>query len=406
MPFLDDFQLQIGRRHSECSQLALRLARWSSGAAVATWAFRNIGVDHGGHGLFASLNQDAWEALACLARVPVALPLAILLLSLYMAYGSFYMSVREVLVGSENRYRISSDRGMLVNRLIRQFGHWWKRWLVFGWWISAVVAGGVTVAVTGVLLRSGLKGWLVWVLVAALVWLVLKLEMVVTTRPYVVSAPDQLPTRQEAEQRKTEWLALRPGDTSGMPWIYAHSGLTTVDVMAQFRQLGSSGPVGFTSKLLGFVIIVLIYSALPAPSVTRFRSDGLIGCFFVVAHDFAGVAEENLGLSIAAALILLILLPISLLLAYWRFMARHRFPPDAVSQVLRRESGYALRMPLYSTVMLGALGLVMALVLWASAAVANGWNSPLAGLIVLGVPSTMIVWLASRSKPPGGPVPS
>ena len=56
---------------------------------------------------------------------------------------------------------------------------------------------------------------------------------------------------------------------------------------------------------------MLFYSTLPAPDVSRFSSEGVTGCLFGIVHGLAGVAEENLGLSMLAGVILLVLMPIS-----------------------------------------------------------------------------------------------
>ena len=98
-----DPRLAIGRRHAEVSQPARRMARWSAGTAVATWAF--AGLDHQGphSGLFGSLNADARTALGCLARVPIWIPLAVFAFALYTNYGSFYAGVRDNMVGADRK---------------------------------------------------------------------------------------------------------------------------------------------------------------------------------------------------------------------------------------------------------------------------------------------------------------
>ena len=101
----------IGRRHAEVSVPARRLARWSAGAAVATWAFAGLDQRNSGGGLFASLNADARTGLACLAQVPVWIPLVVFAFALQLNYGSFYTGVREALVGPDDPYRISGERG-------------------------------------------------------------------------------------------------------------------------------------------------------------------------------------------------------------------------------------------------------------------------------------------------------
>jgi hypothetical protein len=385
----DDLRSQIGRRHAEAWSLQRQLALWSSGAAVATWAFRDIGGHRSSsEGLFASLNQDARETLECLALVPLALMLALALLSLLTTYGSFYRSARDVLVGDGPGF--SAERGVLVNQLLRQLGRGWMGWLVIGWWACALAAGGVTVAVGGALLRGTQSGWLIWALIFVLTWLILKLEALLTTRRYTETSVESLPSREEATRRMARWRADHPGDTSGMPWIYGFSGLTEDDVREEFKQLGMRGPVGFTAKVFGFVVIVLIYSALPAPSVET-SGEGLIACLFVKIHDFAGVAEENLGLAMVGAVVLLGLLPLSVVFAYARFMVRYHFPPYAIRQVIRQETDYALRMPVLTLVALPVVCLGMVTVLWVSAAAANGLDSPLVGLIILTVPVVLFV---------------
>jgi hypothetical protein len=402
--YADDPHLLIGRKHAEVSQGARAVARWSAGAVVATWALRDITIAHAGHGLFASLNADARTGLACLARVPVVFPLILFAFALQLTYGSFYASVRETLVGTETPFSISRESGMLVNRLMRSLPLVWRRWLVFGWWLVAGLFGAVTVAITGALLRTPWNAGLVWALVAVAGWSVTKLEDVLTERRYRAVIPRRPADRQEALRRAREWRELRPGDTSAMPWIYAHSGLSTAEIEEAFSQLGSSGPVGFTSKLLGVVVVVLLYSLLPAPDVSRFESEGVTGCFFGIVHGFAGVAQQNLTASIVAAAVLLVLMPISVLIAYLRFMIRYRFPLHAIAQVLLREVPFALRMPMYSIVMIAIMGLVIALLMWGSAAVANTWNSPVAGTVVLVLPTTIIMWAMRKTKT-RGPLP-
>jgi hypothetical protein len=391
----------IGRAHGEAAQWARTLARWSAGVVVATWPLRDIDVAHTGSGLFASLNADVREGLSCLAQIPIWLPAVLVFLALYNNYGAFYLAVRETLLGNGDRYRISGERGILVNSFIRELPTGWKRWHIFGWWIAAVAASAATTALAGLLLRTNGNAWLVWAPVGIVGWLVLTLESAITVRRYRAKIPPTPPDPEEAQHRAEEWRLMRPGDTSAMPLIYAHSGLTTDDVGDEFRKLGSSGPVGFTAKVLGLVIIVLIYSALPAPGMTQFRDDGLAGCLFSVVHGFAGVAEQNLGLSIVAGLILLALLPLSILYSYLRFMHRYHFPVQARVELLAREMGFALRSPIFTIIQLGILGLLFALLLWASAAVATKWDSPIAGTLVIAVPSFLFVFFLMRIKARG-----
>jgi hypothetical protein len=384
---------QIGRKYVEVSKFALRLARWSAGAVVAVWALRNIGGEgESTGGLFASLNRNARDGLECLSQLPVALPLVVVLVSLLLTHGAFYLSARTVFVGNDSPYRISAERGELVNRLVSPLGRRWLWWMIVGWWGFAILAGSLVVALSGALLRASASGWLVWVAVVALTWLILESEGWLTTRRYGAPISETLPSPEIAKQRMDEWRATRPHDTSGMPWIYGYSGLTTDELFTQFLELGSTGAVGFTTKILALVVIVLVYSALPAPTVDEFRGQGFVGCVFVEAHSFAAVAEENLALSIVAALVLLSLLPISVLYMYSKFMVRRRFPPGAIAQVLRREAGFAALMPLASVVSVAAFGAVLALLLWASAVVAEASGSAITGLVVLTVPPTIFVW--------------
>jgi hypothetical protein len=280
----------------------------------------------------------------------------------------------------------------------------WRRWHVFGWWLVAGLAGIVTIAITGALLSTSWNAWLVWAMVGVAVWSVVKLEDVLTARPYRQVISQRPADPQAALDRAREWQELHPYDTSAMPWIYEHSGLSTAEIQEEFSQLGTSGPVGFTSKLLGLVIVVLVYSLLPAPDVARFQSEGVTGCFFHIVHGFASVAEENLVPSIVAAAVLLVLMPVSVLIAYLRFMIRYRFPPEAMAQVLVRERGFAIRMPIYLVVMAVVIASLIALLMWASAAVAVRWNSPVAGTLVLVLPMAIFVWAIRRIKA-RGPLP-
>jgi hypothetical protein len=401
---VDDLGLLIGRKHAQLSKGARSLARWSAGAFVATWIFRDIPISHGGPGLFASLNTDARAGLACLAQVPLVFPLFLFVFALYLTHGSLYTSLRETLVGTENPFRISFERGMRVNSLMRSLPGPWRRWHVFGWWLVAGLAGMVTIAVTGALLSTSWNAWLVWAMVAVAVWCVVKFEDGLTARPYRQVTPQRPADRQAALRRAREWQELHPDDTSAVPLIYEHSGLSTAEIREEFSQLGTSGPVGFTSNLLRLVMVVLLYSLLPAPDVDRFQSEGVTGCFFTIVHGFASVAEENLMPSIIAAAVLLFLMPISVLVAYLRFMIRYRFPPAAMTQVLVRETPFALRMPIYLIVMAPVVTLIIALLMWASAVVAVRWNSPVAGTVVLVLPAAIFVWAIRRIKV-RGPLP-
>lgn len=404
MPAAEKPLVLIGRRHAELGEAALRIARWSAGAVVATRALRGIGTGHAGHGLFTSLNADARSTLACLARVPLWLPLVLFGFALYLNNGAFYAAARQTLVGPANPYRVDLERGMVVNRLVRALPRGWRRWHVFGWWLLAAGAGAATVAVTGALLRTSWNPWLVWGLVLVAGWTFTGVESVLTERRYRRELSPTPPDRADGLRRAREWRELRPGDRSAMPWMYAYSGLSTEELEDEFRGIGMSGPTALTSKVLGLVIVVLVYSLLPAPDVSRFAGYGLTGCLFTTVHGFAGVAEENLGLSVVGAAVLLVLLPVSVLVSYLRFMVRYRFPPAAMAQVLVRETGFALRMPVYIVLPVGVLGAVIALLMWASAAVANAWNSPVAGTLVLTVPVAVIVWAVMRAKV-RGPLP-
>ena len=394
----------IGRRHAEVSVAARRLARWSAGAAVATWAFAGLDQRSSSGGLFASLNTDARTGLACLAQVPIWIPLVVFAFALQLNYGSFYTGVREALVSPDDPYRISGERGVLVNRLIKELPRGWRRWQVFGWWLTAGLAGAATVAVTGALLRNQGAEWLVWALVAVCAWVIAKLEVLMTTWRYREIIPPRPKDPEAALRRAREWRELRPGDTSAMPWIYAYSGLSTAEIEKEFAPLATSGPIGFTAKLLGLVAVVLFYSLLPAPDVSHLAQHGLTGCLFDIVHGFAGVAEENFRLAAIGAVIVLILMPVSVLIAYLRFMVRYHFPPGAIAQVLTREARFALTMPAFSIILVGVMAPVIALLLWASAALADAWDSPVAGTVVLVVPTMVIVWTISRFKT-RGPLP-
>ncbi len=394
----EDLRFLIGRKQVKVSQAARSLARWSVGAVVATRVFRNIKVPGGGHGLFVSLNNDARAGLACLAQVPVVFPLILFVFALYLNYGSLYVSVRQTLVGTENSFGINVERGVLVNSLMGGLPRWWRRWHIFGWWLVAGLSGAVTTAIASALLNTSWNAWLIWAMVVIAGWCVVKLEEALTVRRFQKIKSLQPAEQEVALQRAKEWLQYHPGDTSAMPLIYIHSGLSTAEIQEEFSELGTSGLTGFTSKVLCLVIVVLFYALLPAPDVSRFQNEGLSGCFFSIVHGFAGVAEENLVPSIIAALVLLVLMPISFLIAYLRFMIRYHFPLGAMRQVLLRETPFAIRMRVYSILMISVLALVIALLMWGSAVVAVRWNSPVAGIILLLLPIGIIVWAIQRSK--------
>jgi hypothetical protein len=383
----------IGNKYAETAKVGLRLTRWSTGAFVATWAFHGVNTGtNAGDGLFASLNRDARDSLACLALVPAILPLLAMLASVVIVYGGLYTAAREVFVGPEDHpLHLDPQRGVEVNLQMARLSRGWRMWMRWGWWLLAAAAGAVTVLVTGVLLRSSWPSWLVWTFTAASVWAVLQVETLVTSARYQENVADRLPKPEQITERRLEWEASHPFDLSAMPLIYAYSGLSTDEIEARFKKLGTSGMLALTAKVLGFVVIVLTYSQLPAPSVERFRADGLFGCFFANLHGFAGVAKENLGLSIVAGLVLLVLVPFSVLMAYRKFMVEYRFPFPVMGEVLRRESGFARRMWVYTVLGTTIMGVALALVLWLSAVVADHWNSPLGGAVVVTVPAVALV---------------
>ena len=382
----------VGNRYVGHAKFALGLARWSSGAFVATWAFHGINVrPQGEQGLFESINKDARDALACLAVVPAFIPLAAVLISAFVVYSGFYNAAREVFVGKGNEYRIDFRRGVEVNLRMRQLPLWWRNWMRWGWWWVAIVTGGLTVLLAGWALRSDWPSWLAWAVCAVTALTLLKLERRITVARYEEHATDRVPEPAVIEERERQWRQARPDDRTGMPLLFAYSGLSADELRARFLQFGSTGVLGFTSKLLQLVVIVLTYSLLPAPKVDRFGAEGLVGCIFANLHNLAGVAEENLGLTIAAAVVLWLVLPLSILEAHRRFMAEHRFPLPVMLEVLRRESGFAQIMWPVTIVMTGVMGVLLALVLWASAVVAHQWDSPLAGAVVLVVPMLVVL---------------
>lgn len=380
---------QIGHRHREKSEDSRWLARWSSGAAVATWAFANVGGHQDGHGLFASLNQDARDSLTCLARVPAVLPLITAVAALYLVTASFITAARVTVAGKD-----SNRKSFPVAAAIRPLGLRWLRWLVVGWWLCAALAGGLIVAVSGALLRSEWSGWLVWTLIAISTWLILKAEDLATTRRY--RTPD-LPTPGEVNERMAQWRLQRPSDTSGMPWLYGYSGLTEDEIGGAFFRSSLSGPMRFATHVMGLVIIVLFYSALPVPSVQRFASDGVIGCLFVNLHSFAGVAAKNFVLFAATALVLFAALPLFSFHGYFTFMMAHRMPTTARREVLLREKEFMLAYQPFLLLAMGVpIGLVVALLLWLSAVVAITLDSPLAGAVVLTLPFTIVYVFMTR----------
>lgn len=186
-----------------------------------------------------------------------------------------------------------------------------------------------------------------------------------------------------------------------MPLIYAYSGLTAGELRDQFTSLGSSGPAGLTGKVYGFTMVALIYSSLPAPSVEGLRQSGLIGCFFVNAHGFAGVAEDNIGTAMVAGLILVAILPISLLLTYYKFMLDYRFPGWVRRRVLAYEQGFAMSLPFFAVMFWTVLAVALALLLWLSAYAAVQSQSPLLGVITLAVPVNIFLAVWFRSKKSG-----
>jgi hypothetical protein len=382
----------IGNKYAERAALGLRAARWSAGAFVATWAFHGINANRDVEsGLFASLNRDARDSLACLALVPAILPLLAVAVSAVIVYGALYTAAREVFIGPEHPYRFDTQRGIEVNLLMRELSRRWRLWLRWGWWLLAATAGAVTVMVTGALLRSSWPSWLAWALIAATTWVILKIETLVTTARYRERVADRLPTREQIAQRQMEWETAWPYDNSGGPLLYAYSGLSVDEFMAEIFKLGGTGMLMRTGKLLNLVAIVLIYSLLPAPSVERFRAEGLLGCFFVNLHGVAGVAEENLGLAIAAGLVLLVLVPFSVGEAYREFMVKYRFPIPIIRQVLRREIAFHWWISIVIWVV--KISVPTALLLWLSAVVADHWNSPLGGAVAFIVPMSALVWL-------------
>ena len=164
-------------------------------------------------------------------------------------------------------------------------------------------------------------------------------------------------------------------------------------------ELGTRGAVGRVPRWGAVVLVAVLFPLVPAPSVERFADAGFLGCSYATTFGFFEVARENLGLAAVAALVLLVTSPIALFWMLLRLMAEWDVPMRVQVEVLRRERGFAVRNMPFAALSATAWGVVFTLMLWLSAVVAVGLDSPAAGILVLPIPALIAVAIVRRFVP-------
>jgi hypothetical protein len=380
-------------RFGELSVGGRRLARWSAVAAVATLTMSQLQPSAMPvRGLFDSLGAELRDSTLCAARTPRWLWVSAAFLGLVLIRSAIYNAVFRgttesgAALDSGTRFWVGTYLSTPGFRPLRIF-------LVYGSWVLAIAAGaGSMLFAAWVLRRGGSASLAGWAVIAGVTWIIFQVERLLTERRYAALKPaPEPPATEVTDERFARYMAAHPRDTSAVPLIYAYTTLSPDEMYTEMTKRSASGFSALISKLMFVVAVVAIFSMLPAPSVGELTASGFLGCTFVNTHDFFALARDNLVLSITLALVAFSLRPIAVLGTYVSLMREWRVPAGVQREVLRRESGFARRMLLYSSV--GALlsAAAVSLVLWLSASIATGLDSPVAGLLTIGIPA--FVWI-------------
>jgi hypothetical protein len=251
----------------------------------------------------------------------------------------------------------------------------------------------------------GSSSLLVWALITVVGFTISACERRLIEQLYTPPTLEvQPPTQADAVARFAAHQLLYPDQANtALPLLYAYSGLNVDEIAKRFVQLGASRSVTRAGRTALTVMVALLYPFIPAPDVKPLEMKGFIGCIYVNLYGFFRLTQENLMLAIVAAVVLLAVSPLAVQSAYLRFMREHRIPAKVQAEVIRREWGFAFRMIIYTMLSTIVNVLAVILLLLLSALTATWLDSPLAGVVVLVIPSALaasFLRLFSRANPP------
>jgi hypothetical protein len=317
------------------------------------------------------------------------LSIVVLLVAFRMIVGALWSAAGQELLGVPEGNVLEVRRALVANRP-HIYAIWkeasfraLRRRLIWGAYGFAILSGVVSVAATAWILPAMSSFW-GWVLIALISFAVTRMEKNRTESLYARHTPRPgPPDEHEALKRLAEYIAEYPDEAeAASPLLYAYSALDRDQLGQRFKELGT-GAVGFAGKLIAVAIVAAIYPFVPAADVEPLAKAGFLGCTYADVYGFFRLSQENLRLAAAAAVVLLAVSPLTVLLAYVRFMFEWRFPIGVQLEVLRREWGFAKRMVVYQPVMAAAGAILLMVSLWASAWCATRLNSSAAGILVL-----------------------
>jgi len=385
--------MPVVARFGELSSAGRTLARWSARALAASFLLAGLpsGARTAGN-LFDSLANELRDAAICASRTPRWLSIAALLVAFRLIVGALWSAVGQQLLGSPKNtldfHRLLRTNRMVIHAIWRAPDfRWLRRGLIWGAFIFAILSGLASTAFTAwILMAAGTSpSLLLWVLIVVVSFAISKGESLVTERLYARHALKPVPpTRQEAIARLAGYLDDHPGEArTASPVLYAYSALERDELGQRFAELGVTSAAARAHRIVSVVLVAALYPYVPAANVEHLGQRGFVGCLYSDFYGFFTVAAENLPLAAALAVALVVVSPLAVLWAYVKFMKEWRFPIDVQLVVLRRESGFALRMAGYMTVLAVASALVGMLLLWVSAELATRLDSPAAGLTVV-----------------------
>ena len=333
-----------------------------AGRSLARWSVRLLGASFLFVGwspvvttptnIFDSLANQLRDATLCAARAPR-----------WLSVIALVIAFRLILAGSPD---------------VRLF----RRKIVWGSYLLSILSGGASVSIAALVLPVMSNFWS-WVFIVTVSFAFNRMEKIGTDRLLDRSAPEP-PNRAEASSRLITYEGMYPNEvTTASPLLYAYSVLDRDQIAQQFLELGTGNP-SLATRLIMLVLIAAIYPHIPTPNVEPLGRIGFIGCTYTDLYGFFRIAQENIALTVAAAILLLAVSPLTVLLAYVRFMREWRFPSEVRFEVLRREWGFAKRHLAYQPAVAIVVGTILGMtLLWVSAWLATRLNSALAGLFVL-----------------------
>jgi hypothetical protein len=383
------------------------MARWSARVLSAHWLLSAVTPASGvADNIFDSLAAGLRDAAICASKTPILLPILGLLLAHRLILGSLWTAVGQEFMSEEERQALRFRGGLIPYRqAILEVWHSpafrpKRRRLVWSAFLGSALSGLASTSFAAWILTSRIVSpFITWILILLASIIITRLERLLTIRSYDRHKPQKVPpSPEEALERLESYIMRRPGfAATGIPLMFAYSSLDEESFGQRLVDLGNNSPmIVFFSRLLVPVNVVVLYSLFPIPSVESLKGRGFIGCLFGDLHGVAGFVQNHLwpegALMVAIALAILPIVYLSLPIP---FMSEWRFPVQVRVEVLRREAR-GIFWKLLTLVPVPAIASVgISLVLWASAAIALRFDSPLAGIVSLFMGSSLLKLLSS-----------